>query len=254
MTLLRAAAKNFEKVTVLTNPGDYHDYLSELEQHGQVRLAFRQKMALRAFEHTAIYDQTISQYLSESGFNHFERDSLNHFERDSLRLRYGMNPHQTPALVRMQSGERLPFQVLNGSPGMINLMDALQSWPLVKELQSAFGMPAATSFKHVSPAGAAIAVPLDEAEARAFMVQGLSLSPLAVAYARARGADRMASFGDWIAASCTVDVSTANLIKREVSDGIIAPSYEPEALAILSAKKNGNYVILQVIIYISYIC
>lgn len=162
-----------------------------------------------------------------------------------LTLRYGMNPHQTPARLFVAEGE-LPLTVLNGSPGFINLLDALNSWQLVRELKQATGLPAAASFKHVSPAGAAIAVPLDDSLRRAYFVGDKDLSPLATAYARARGADRISSFGDWIALSDRVDVATAELVRPEVSDGVIAPDYEPDALAILQAKKGGGYRVLQI--------
>jgi phosphoribosylaminoimidazolecarboxamide formyltransferase / IMP cyclohydrolase len=162
---------------------------------------------------------------------------------DELTLRYGMNPHQTPARVHAEG--RLPFEVLNGSPGYINVLDALNGWQLVRELGQALGLPAAASFKHVSPAGAAVAVPMDDTTARASLVDDMALSPLATAYARARGADRMSSFGDFVALSETVDVPTALVVKREVSDGIAAPGYEPEALEILRAKRNGKYLVLR---------
>ncbi len=161
-----------------------------------------------------------------------------------LSLRYGCNPHQKPARVYVKEGE-LPVSVLNGSPGYINLLDALNSWQLVMELKQELDMPSAASFKHVSPAGAAVAVPMSDGLKKACFVEDMELSPLATAYARARGADRMSSFGDWVALSDTVDVPTANLIKREVSDGVIAPAYEPEALEILKQKRNGNYAVLQ---------
>jgi len=162
-----------------------------------------------------------------------------------MTLRYGMNPHQKPARVFVEEGE-LPFRVLNGTPGYINLLDALNSWQLVRELRKLLGMPAAASFKHVSPAGAAVAIPLNEAERKACFVDDLGLSPLATAYARARGADRMSSFGDWIALSEVCDVPTAQLIRREVSDGVIAPGYEPRALEILKKKRGGSYRILEI--------
>ncbi|MCD6519165.1 MAG: phosphoribosylaminoimidazolecarboxamide formyltransferase [Anaerolineae bacterium] len=162
-----------------------------------------------------------------------------------MTLRYGMNPHQKPARVFVEEGE-LPFRVLNGTPGYINLLDALNSWQLVRELRKLLGMPAAASFKHVSPAGAAVAIPLNEAERKACFVDDLELSPLATAYARARGADRMSSFGDWIALSEVCDVPTAQLIRREVSDGVIAPGYEPRALEILKKKRGGSYRILEI--------
>jgi phosphoribosylaminoimidazolecarboxamide formyltransferase/IMP cyclohydrolase len=159
-------------------------------------------------------------------------------------LRYGMNPHQKPARAFVEEGG-LPFAVRNGSPGYINLLDALNSWQLVCELKEATGLPAAASFKHVSPAGAAVAVPLSEALAQACSVEGLDLSPLAMAYARARGADRVSSFGDWAAMSEVVDESTARLLRREVSDGVVAPGFTPQALEILTKKQNGRYCLLE---------
>jgi phosphoribosylaminoimidazolecarboxamide formyltransferase/IMP cyclohydrolase len=164
----------------------------------------------------------------------------------SLPLRYGANPQQAPARVYMEAGVELPITVLNGSPGYINLLDALNSWQLVRELKSALNLPAAASFKHVSPAGVAVATPLSDVLKRAYFVDDLELSPLATAYARARGADRLCSFGDFIALSDIVDVPTAKLIAREVSDGVIAPGYEPAALDILKAKKGGKYAVVQI--------
>lgn len=162
-----------------------------------------------------------------------------------FQLKYGCNPHQAPARVCARRGP-FPIDVLNGSPGYINLLDALNSWQLVKELKESLNLPAAASFKHVSPAGAAVGIPLDDNLKKAYFVDGIDLSPLATAYARARGADRMSSFGDWVALSETVDVSTAELLRREVSDGIIAPDYNPEALKILRKKKGGKFPIIQV--------
>ena len=163
-----------------------------------------------------------------------------------LELKYGCNPNQKPSRIFMEEGE-LPIQVLCGRPGYINFLDAFNGWQLVKELKEATGLPAATSFKHVSPAGAAVGLPLSPVEAKIYWVDDLGeLSPLASAYARARGADRMSSFGDFISLSDVCDVSTAKLIKREVSDGVIAPGYEPEALEILKGKKKGNYNIIQI--------
>ncbi len=164
-----------------------------------------------------------------------------------LELKYGCNPNQKPSRIYMADGGELPIQVLNGRPGYINFLDAFNGWQLVSELKKATGLPAATSFKHVSPAGAAVAMPLTETLAKIYWVDDLGeLSPLASAYARARGADRMSSFGDFISLSDVCDVDTARLIKREVSDGVIAPGYEPEALDILKAKKNGNYNVIQI--------
>lgn len=164
-----------------------------------------------------------------------------------LELKYGCNPNQKPAKIFCNNGGELPIQVLCGKPGYINFMDALNGWQLVKELKRATGLPAATSFKHVSPAGAAVGLPLTDVLRKIYWVDDMGeLSPLACAYARARGADRMSSFGDFIALSDVCDVSTAKIIKREVSDGVIAPGYEPEALEILSSKKKGNYNVIQI--------
>ena len=162
-----------------------------------------------------------------------------------LELKYGCNPNQKPARIFVEQGE-LPVTVLNGKPGYINFLDALNSWQLVKELKEATGLPAAASFKHVSPAGAALGLPLDDTLKKMYFCEGLELSPLACAYARARGADRMSSFGDWIALSDECDESTARVIQHEVSDGIIAPGYTPAALEILKSKRKGNYNIVQI--------
>jgi phosphoribosylaminoimidazolecarboxamide formyltransferase/IMP cyclohydrolase len=164
-----------------------------------------------------------------------------------LELKYGCNPNQKPSKIYANDGNELPIEVLCGKPGYINFMDAFNGWQLVKELKNATGLPAATSFKHVSPAGAAVGLPLTDTLAKIYWVDDLGeLSPLACAYARARGADRMSSFGDFIALSDVCDVSTAKIIKREVSDGVIAPGYEPEALEILSSKKGGKYNVIKI--------
>ncbi len=165
-----------------------------------------------------------------------------------LELKYGCNPNQKPSRIFMADGSELPIQVLNGKPGYINFLDAFNGWQLVRELKKATGLPAATSFKHVSPAGAAVGLPLTDVERKIYWVDDLDMefTPLANAYARARGADRMSSFGDFISLSDVCDVATAKIIKREVSDGVIAPGYEPEALEILKAKKKGNYNVIQI--------
>ncbi len=164
-----------------------------------------------------------------------------------LELKYGCNPNQKPSKIYMEQGE-LPIKVRNGKPGYINFLDALNGWQLVKELKAATGLPAATSFKHVSPAGAAVGLPMTEVEKKIYWVDDMDMefTPLANAYARARGADRMSSFGDFISLSDVCDVATAKIIKREVSDGVIAPGYEPEALDILKAKKKGNYNVVEI--------
>lgn len=164
-----------------------------------------------------------------------------------LELKYGCNPNQKPSRIFMNEDKELPIKVLCGKPGYINFLDAFNGWQLVRELKKATGLPAAASFKHVSPAGAAVGLPLDETLAKIYWVEDMGeLSPLACAYARARGADRMSSFGDFISLSDVCDVDTARIVKREVSDGIIAPGYEPEALEILKEKKKGNYCVIQI--------
>ncbi|KAG5982503.1 bifunctional phosphoribosylaminoimidazolecarboxamide formyltransferase/IMP cyclohydrolase, partial [Claviceps lovelessii] len=238
VTLIRAAAKNHSRVTILSDPDDYAGFLRELE-HGEITEASRNRYALKAFEHTADYDGAISAF--------FRKEYAGNGEQH-LPLRYGANPHQKPAAAYAVSG-KLPFKVLCGSPGYINLLDCLNAWPLVKELKQALGRPAAASFKHVSPAGAAIGLPLTAEERKVYFVDdvdGIETSPLAQAYARARGADRMSSFGDIIALSDTVDVPTATIIAKEVSDGVIAPAYQDAALEILRRKKGGRYLVLQI--------
>lgn len=165
---------------------------------------------------------------------------------NELLLKYGCNPNQKPSRIFMQEGQELPIEVLGGRPGYINFLDAFNSWQLVRELKEATGLPAAASFKHVSPAGAAVALPLSDTLKRIYFVDDLELSPMACAYARARGADRMSSYGDWVALSDTCDKETATLLAREVSDGIIAPDYTEEALAILKTKRKGTYNIVKI--------
>ena len=165
-----------------------------------------------------------------------------------LELKYGCNPNQKPSKIFMKNGKELPIKIHSGRPGYINFLDAFNGWQLVKELKQATGLPAATSFKHVSPAGAAVGLPLNDVERKIYWIEDVDfeLSPIANAYARARGADRMSSFGDFISLSDTCDVATARMISREVSDGVIAPGYEPEALEILKSKRNGNYNVIQI--------
>ncbi|KAI8911150.1 cytidine deaminase-like protein, partial [Gorgonomyces haynaldii] len=240
VTLLRAAAKNHDRVTILSDPKDYQLVIDQarqsFKQSGKVQVeeSVRKHLALKAFTHTAEYDEAISGY--------FRKEYAGNGVQQ-LTLRYGANPHQKPAQV--YSKDKLPFKVLAGSPGYINLLDALNAWPLVKELEQATGLPAAASFKHVSPAGAAIGLPLSETEKQVYFVEDIELTPQASAYARARGADRMSSFGDWVALSSICDVATAKIISREVSDGVIARGYEPAALEILKKKKQGKYTILE---------
>ncbi|KAL1518187.1 hypothetical protein ABEB36_001848 [Hypothenemus hampei] len=209
----------------------------ETSRNKDTTLQTRQNLALKAFTHTSEYDLAITDYLRK-------QYSAN---KSQITLRYGMNPHQKPAQI-FTILPKLPLTVLNGSPGFINLCDALNGWQLVRELKQALGLPAATSFKHVSPAGCAVATPLTLDEAKVCMVDDLfeTLTPIASAYAKARGSDRMSSFGDFIALSDICDEMTAKIIAREVSDGIIAPGYTSEALALLSKKKNDGYCVLQI--------
>ncbi|CAI4216399.1 unnamed protein product [Parascedosporium putredinis] len=236
VTLIRAAAKNHARVTILTNPTDYPEFLKELKA-GSISDATRQQYALKAFEHTADYDAAISQFFRQQ----YASDGTK-----LINLRYGNNPHMKPACAYVTEGE-LPFKILCGGPSSINLLDALNAWQLVKELKTALKKPAAASFKHVS-AGAAIGTPLTTEEKQVYFVEdieGIDNSGLAQAYARARGADRMSSFGDMIALSDIVDVPTAKIISREVSDGVVAPGYEPAALELLRKKKGGKYLVLE---------
>lgn len=260
VTLLRAAAKNHDRVTVICDPTDYERVLAEMKTKGDSTVQtrywgliefsliykfhnhrffffFRQTLALKAFTHTADYDAAISDYFRKQ----YSAGT------SQLTLRYGMNPHQKPAQL-FTTLSKLPVQVVNGSPGFINLCDAFNGWQLVKELKRALNLPAATSFKHVSPAGAAVGIALSHDQAKLCMVDDLfdQLTPLATAYARARGADRMSSFGDFVALSDRCDLVTAKIISREVSDGIIAPGYDADALAVLKKKKNGGYCVLQI--------
>ena len=246
VTLLRAAAKNHSRVTVLSDPQDYPEFLEEFRK-GDISQETRNKLALKAFLQTADYDLAISDFFRKKYAPGTKQ----------LTLRYGCNPHQIPAQAYVREGD-LPFkgilplpaalmQVLNGAPGYVNLLDALYSWPLVKELAFALNLPAAASFKHVSPAGAAVGIPLTAIEKKVYFAEDIDdKSRLAAAYARARGADRMSSFGDWIALSDIVDVSTAKLISKEVSDGVIAPGYDAAAFEILKKKKGGKYTVLQI--------
>ena len=165
---------------------------------------------------------------------------------NELLLKYGCNPNQKPSKIFMQDGSELPVEVLNGKPGYINFLDAFNSYQLVRELKAATGLPAAASFKHVSPAGAAVATELSDTLKKIYFVDDLELSPIASAYAMARGADRMSSYGDWVALSDTCDVQTAKLLQREVSDGIIAPDYTPEALEVLKTKRKGSYNVVKI--------
>ncbi|KAG0703664.1 AICARFT/IMPCHase bienzyme-domain-containing protein, partial [Suillus ampliporus] len=243
VTLLCAAAKNHERVSVLLDPTDYRAFLQVFQQgQGDVEQVLRNRLALKVFEMTAKYDDVISGYLREQYASTPESGLV-----QRMVLRYGTNPHRKPAQTFMAEGE-LPFKVLSGSPGYINLLDAFNSYALVRELQEALNLPAAASFKHVSPAGAAAGLELDETEKQVYGVEDLKvpLTPLACAYSRTWGADRMSSFGDFIALSAPCGLATACIISREVSDGIIVPGNSPEALAVLKKKKAGKYCVLEV--------
>ncbi|EIW69716.1 hypothetical protein TREMEDRAFT_71419 [Tremella mesenterica DSM 1558] len=248
VTLLRAAAKNHARVSIVSSPSDYEVILDEWKASGSVSDATKRGLALKAFESTKSYDEAISDYFRKMYSSVDTSDEMRAgagVQTQRMALRYGANPHQKPAQAFVEQGE-MPITILSGSPGYINLLDALNSWALVKELSQALNLPAAASFKHVSPAGVAVGLPLDPTSAKVFGVDDMpNLSPLACAYARARGADRMSSFGDFIALSSTVDVDTAKIISREVSDGVIAPGYEEAALEILKKKKGGKYCVLQ---------
>ena len=237
-TMVRAAAKNHARVSVVVNPSDYEMVIKSLPA-GPDAMA-RKQLALKTFSHTATYDTAIAEWM---------QGEIGEGAYGATKLKYGCNPQQLPASVRgllSPTGPLpMPFDVLSGVPGYINLLDALNAWQLVRELSMATGLPAAASFKHVSPAGAAVYAPIDEDILAVYEATGKSLSNTAIAYLRSRQADPLCSFGDFVAISGTVDLSTANLLKIEVSDGIIAGGFEPEALAILRAKKGGKYIVLQ---------
>jgi len=238
-TMVRAAAKNHARVAVVVEPADYASILATLPSGGPPAEA-RAMLALKAFSHTATYDTAIAEWMQAQ---------LCKGKTGVTTLKYGCNPQQKPASVRgllsPQGPMPMPFEVLCGTPGFINLLDALNAWQLVRELAVATGLPAAASFKHVSPAGAAVYAELPDELRPVYECVGKTLSKTATAYLRSRQADPLCSFGDFVAISEVVDLSTAELLKIEVSDGIIAAGYEPEALEILRAKKGGSYIVLQ---------
>lgn len=243
-TLIRAAAKNFNDVLVITKPDDY-DWI--MENYDHITPENRRELATKAFKHIAEYDAMIYEYFSPGIHTRFYRKEFS--------LKYGSNPHQSEAgLYGFGGGSHptsmakadFPLKILNGKPGYINMLDGLYGWQLVSDLRKATGRSAATSYKHNSPAGAAISQPLSAVLSKVYDVENRKLSNLAQAYIRARNADPLSSFGDFIALSDKVDVCTAKLIKREVSDGIIAPGYDAEAFKILSSKKGGKYVVIEV--------
>lgn len=241
-------------MSVLCNASQYAGFAAELrENEGSVSAATRRALAAQAFATSARYDASIAQYFeaqSVASPSALSSSSVvavtTRCYEPAVALKYGCNPHQKPAAILKPLNSKLPFAVISGTPGYINLLDALNAWQLVRELREALNLPAAASFKHVSPAGAAVSVPLSTLEALAYEIADPdSLSPVALAYVRARNADPMCSFGDFVAVSDVVDECTARVLKTEVCDGIIGPGFEPAALEILRAKKKGAFIVLQ---------
>jgi len=245
-SMLRSTAKNHAFTAIVTSPDQYSKIQEEIEAKGGTTLSLRKQLAAQAFALSAAYDSAISSWFA----NQLASDApvTARVYKPEFPLKYGCNPHQKPARISSRLGSNLPFEVKNGVPGYINLLDAANAWQLVLELKQATGLAAAASFKHVSPAGAAVAVPLTDIECQAYEVTPETkalLTPTALAYLRARNADPMCSFGDFSAVSDEVDEQTALYLKKEVSDGIVAPSYTPEALEILKSKKGGKFIILE---------
>lgn len=245
-SMLRSTAKNHAFTAIVTSPDQYAKIQEEIEAKGGTTLAMRKQLAAQAFALSASYDSAISSWFA----NQLSTDApvAARIYKPEFPLKYGCNPHQKPAYISSRLGSNLPFEILNGVPGYINLLDAANAWQLVVELKQATGLAAASSFKHVSPAGAAVAVPLTDVECKAYEVTDetrASLTPSSLAYLRARNADPMCSFGDFCAISDEVDEATAKYLKKEVSDGIVAPSFTPEALEILKSKKGGKFIILE---------
>jgi len=232
-SMLRSSAKNHAYVAIVTNPSQYASLISELTANqGSTSLATRRKLAASAFATSAAYDAHIAQYFA-SQLGEAAPVATRSYVPE-VTLKYGCNPHQKPSVIYSQLGSKLPFQVLSGTPGYINLLDACNAWQLVLELKRALGLPAAASFKHCSPAGAALGTPLTEVEAKAYEIADpASLSPTALAYVRARNADPMCSFGDFAAVSHIIDVATAKVFKTEVCDGIVAPGELVHYLSLL---------------------
>lgn len=258
-SMLRSSAKNHAAVTIAVNPDQYPELMQEMSSDASTSLALRRRFAARAFKLSSAYDTAISDWFAQQ----LEADAAppapaggaaaaplaapvvsRRYEKEWA-LKYGCNPHQQPAAIYNTAGGKLPFSILNGTPGYINLLDAANAWQLVKEAKEACGLPAAASFKHVSPAGAGLAVPLSAELTAAYECGDVELTPVAQAYLRARGADPMSSFGDFAAVSDVVDKATALVLKREVSDGIVAPGFDEDALEILKAKKGGKFIVLQ---------
>jgi phosphoribosylaminoimidazolecarboxamide formyltransferase / IMP cyclohydrolase len=245
-SMLRSTAKNHAFTSIVTSPDQYAKIQEEMEEKGGTTLALRKQLAAQAFALSASYDSAISSWFATQLAT--EAPVVARVYQPEFKLKYGCNPQQNPAMILSRLGSNLPFTVKNGVPGYINLLDAANAWQLVLELKQATGLAAAASFKHVSPAGAAVAVPLTDVECQAYEVTEAtraSLTPVALAYLRARNADPMCSFGDFAAVSDEVDEMTAKYLKTEVSDGIVAPSYTPAALEILKSKKGGSFIILE---------
>merc|ERR1719473_2121377 len=242
--MIRASAKNHACVTILTNPTQYKGLMAQMNDNsGCTTFDFRKNVACAAYALTASYDSMVSTWMEKQVSQPPATHTVS-FEVERP-LKYGCNPHQLPAAVCAIGGSKLPFEVISGTPGYINLLDAVNAWQLVHELTKATGLPAAASFKHVSPAGAAIGVELSDMEKQVYEVKDKELTAVATAYVRARNADPMCSFGDFVAVSHEVDIATANILKIEVSDGIIASGFTPEALEVLKAKKGGKFIVLQ---------
>ena len=254
-TLIRASAKNNQHILTIVDPGDYQDIITN-----ELTLEMRQKYADKAFQHAKEYDIHISGYFNKytnyasetNGMENNETENnkaqelITRIYQQDFKLKYGCNPHQPKATISTINGNKNPFTVLNGNVGYINMLDAIYSWQLVKELSDTIGKPCSASFKHTAPAGIGTSRPLSQTLKTVYGVEDKELTDVAVSFVRARNTDPMSSFGDFIAISDTVDECTANLIKREVSDGIVAPNYTEEALQILKSKRGGNYLILQV--------
>jgi phosphoribosylaminoimidazolecarboxamide formyltransferase/IMP cyclohydrolase len=247
-SMLRSTAKNHAFTCIVTSPDQYATVQKCMQDNnGGTTAALRRQLAAAAFALSAKYDSTIANYFADQSGPE-DAPVVTRVYKPEFTLKYGCNPQQKPAKILSRLGSKLPFDVLNGVPGYINLLDAANAWQLVLELKQATGMASAASFKHVSPAGAAVAVPLTDVECQAYEVTAetrASLTPVALAYLRARNADPMCSFGDFSAVSDTVDEQTAKYLKKEVSDGIVAPGYTPEALEILKGKKGGKFIILE---------
>ena len=236
-TLIREASKNYNDILIIVDPEDYEFVINNFDK---IDLNFRRKMAEKALVHATDYDIAISNYLNSDN-----NDIFRHYIKE-LDFKYGCNPHQTMSSLYNIDGNNSPFKLINGVLGYINIIDAIHSWQLVHELSTSLELCAAASFKHTSPAGVGTSVLLDENLKESYNVKDINLTPLATAFIRARYTDPMSSFGDFIALSHKVDLVTAKLIKREVSDGVIAPDFEPEALEILKQKKNGKFIIIKV--------